>query len=172
MAGYVPAEAPPRGGTEDRSRFATGTSPAGQKVTIPQGINLALQALLDERIAEVESLEPPPKEIVLRRIARTVDGEYVLVPCRPITVRPDSKPATTGRFSKRRRRAGAGVDEILLGRDWSRLHNDDVDQAFRELAAQERFEWGRELRKLNEILMLIQLARSGVTRLRAWDLPL
>jgi hypothetical protein len=169
MAGYLPAEAPPRGG--DRSRFAHGTSPTGQTVTVPHAINLALRSLLTERIAEAESIEPSAEEITLNRIARTQDGRYILAACRPVSVRPDSKPATTGRFLKRRRRAGAAVDEILLGRDWSRLHNDDVDQAFLELAAQERFE-GRELRKFNEILMLTQLVRIGVTSVKAWDLPL
>jgi hypothetical protein len=168
---YSHEEVPPSGTA--RSRYALTTSASGVEGISPgQAINVAFRALVTKRMREAVPDGPLSKEITLRKVGRTIDGEYVTVACRPILVNPDSRPIKSGRFFKTKLQAGALLDDALLGGpSWREAHDDDLYEAARHLAEQERLET-HELRTLNETIQLAVLARAGVTTVPIWNLPL
>lgn len=162
-------EVPPRGG--ESSRFALASSPTGISTTPTKNITNCYGRGLNERLAEAQPLQPPAKDLILRRVVRVALGVYELSDCRPLRVIPTAKPIRTGRFAKLKLRGGAFLDDLFLGGDaWHQSRDEDIYQAALRLAEGESF-GGSELRSLNELVALAVLARAGVTTVAVWDLP-
>jgi hypothetical protein len=167
---YDLEQVPPSGDTSSRYRLTT--SPTGVTVGAAENITNAYLQLVDRRQREAEPDGPVTEEIVLPRIARTTEGEYVAVPCPAIHLVPDSRRLTTGRFTKSDLRGGALLDDAFGGGPSLReTHDRELVEAARALAEEEGLRQTNLLR-LNQALQLLLLVRRGVTAVKPWDLPI
>lgn len=158
---------------DGRSRFALDTSPGGWPA-VPDTNTAAVWLNLAAGLAEkAEPFVPQPRQVKLKRLAGTVEGEYVLVERGTVETIPDLVPAVPSRIPKLRpdQRAGALLDSFLLGEPeaYGRATDGQVWRALGEWRAESRPSPGAA-RTASDAVAIGILARQGISA-EAYDLP-
>jgi hypothetical protein len=146
---------------EAGTRFALPVSPSGIQVTPAAAVALAWQHLNGERNKEMEPATPPFENIELAKIARTTEGDYVLVKGGSLRCQRTHTNRRPTRYAKVSRSPGAALDDLFLGGEtFDKADDQTVMQLAVDLARELR-PTGDELRRWNQALALLLLRRAG-----------
>jgi hypothetical protein len=154
------------------SEHASRKSETAINVTNAQAVALVFEKLSTERLASIQPLAAPPKTVKLKKTVRVVGGGYAVVNAGtygPFV--PEFETVKSGKFTAQKKRGGALLDEVFAGGPaWATVTDDQLYTALTELA-EATGATGRDLRKLNEVVQRLVLARSGFGDVPPWDLP-